>query len=90
MRVFLVILLLAAIVGAASCSAQRSEQCTSICEREAECAEEHAADGFKFDKGECLAACTALERKADGETKVIEHRDCVRRASDCRAVFACK
>jgi len=81
-----------ALLGVASCSAQKSERCARICEREAECAEEaeFEAAGFKFDKGECQASCTALERDTEGAEIVAGHDDCVKRASDCRAVFACK
>ncbi len=82
-----------ALCCALGCSAQKSERCTKICEREAECSEEQEFEeaGFKFDKGECVASCTALERDAEGEQIVADHDACVSRAGDdCRAVFACK
>ena len=72
-----------------ACSAPRSERCREICEKEAKCAETVNRADFKFDKRECIAACTALERDEQGRERVGRHAECVKHA-DCSQVYACE
>jgi hypothetical protein len=84
---------LAAAGALAACSAPRSQRCRDICTREARCAEEQdeGAKGQTFDEGECVAACTALERDTEGRARVDEHDTCVKKAGlDCPALLNCK
>jgi len=74
----------------AGCSAPRSPRCRKICEREAECAEHQDDKDFKFDKGECVAACTALERDDQGILILEKHASCVEKARDCSEVYECE
>ena len=77
-------------LGLAGCSAPRSERCKEVCERESECAEDSDDEEFKFDKSECVAACTALERDTEGQVKVEKHAECVKAANGCKEIYACE
>jgi hypothetical protein len=80
-------------LGLAACSAPRSQRCRDICAREARCAEEQeeGSKGQTFDEGECVAACTALERDKEGTARVDEHAACLQKAGlDCTALLNCK
>jgi hypothetical protein len=91
MRVVNIVALLLASLCFSSCSAPKSKRCKAICEREAECAEKTQVKGFKFDKGECVASCTALERDEEGRDIVARHAACVEQAgASCKMVFECK
>jgi hypothetical protein len=75
-------------VGAA-CTEPRSERCKYACEREAKCSEDTDSKDFRFDAQECVSACAALERDAEGERYVKRHADCVAAAKSCNEVYAC-
>jgi hypothetical protein len=86
--------LLAAIaLLAVGCSQPRSQRCRDLCALEARCAEEQDenAKGQTFDEGECVAACTALERDNEGRARVDEHAACLTAAgTDCVKIRLCK
>jgi hypothetical protein len=72
------------------CTSSRSGRCIDVCEREAQCVDK---TGFKtdipFDRTECVAACTALERDPAGRTLVDKHQACVQGAGTCSEVVRC-
>ena len=81
---FLVMVLLAA------CTEQRSAACNDVCTREATCADQLEAETFRFDKNECIASCTRLERDPLGNQLVVRHVECVVAAGDqCESILAC-
>lgn len=75
----------------AGCTQPRSERCTSVCAREAECREElgHDTDDG-FDEKECVAACASLETDKATAPLVAAHTTCVKAATTCPAVLGCK
>jgi hypothetical protein len=96
----IVALVLAVAFAVAACSAPRSARCKEVCEIYDDCSESPAiaaAAGdeldrvVKFDETECVAACAALDRDAEGRLLVDRHIDCVERAGgDCHQVLACR
>ena len=74
----------------AACTEPRSEQCTSVCKREAECVEETNSK-LSFDEKECIAACAALVHDvATSAAKVQQHIACVDQQRTCSTVLECK
>ena len=88
--------LLVLILLVTACATERaSEQCKEVCKREAQCVEqmnEEKKDGpeQKFDQSECIAACAALERDAEGKKLVEKHVACAASAADCTALLSCQ
>ena len=74
----------------AACTAPKSEVCRRVCGRESECIESSPAGESSFDESECVAACAALERDADGRGWVARHAACVAKAATCPEVLECK
>ncbi len=76
---------------ATACTEPRSERCKTVCEREAECAEQSPTKAdFRFDEQECVSACAALERDTQGKQYVRRHAECVQKAGpSCEQVYAC-
>ena len=73
-----------------ACTEPRSKRCTEVCAREAEC-HDRMETHENFDEGECLDACTALERDSEAEKLVERHAECVKQAgAACEAVVNCK
>jgi len=84
-----------------ACSASRDTRCADICKQEAQCVDERAderadeadidEEELQFDRNECTAACTALQREERGKAIVEAHIKCVKEAGNsCQAVLACK
>ena len=93
MRRFFLTALLVIAAGAmmgTACSDEHSQQCRDICKRTDDCADSAKDPNFKFDEGECRAACAFLERDEDkGKAIVADHAACVKKASSCADVLAC-
>ncbi|MEZ4365370.1 MAG: hypothetical protein R2939_03670 [Kofleriaceae bacterium] len=85
------VVLALALVAAAACAEPRSPRCKQLCAHEAACVEDSSAGAeTAFDEGDCIAACAALERDAEGRGAVERHADCLAKAgADCAAVLAC-
>jgi hypothetical protein len=81
-----------AVVGGvlAACTAPKSEVCRRVCGRESECIESTPTGESSFDESECITACAALERDADGRGWVAIHAACVDKAATCPQVLECK
>jgi hypothetical protein len=96
----IVALVLAVAVAVAACSAPRSARCKKVCEVYDDCTEsteigavarDELDRAVKFDETECVAACAALDRDAEGRLLVDQHIACVERAgTDCKQVLACR
>ena len=78
-----------ALVLAAGCSASKSPRCKAMCEREAQCVAEREQPEARFDEGECVVSCSALERDDEGRELVDRHEACLEEATSCADVFAC-
>ena len=77
----------ALLVIACSCtSATSSTRCQNMCAREDECGKEVDVD---FDRAECVAQCSALERDRHGRALVETHQGCLGQAATCAEVLAC-
>ena len=72
------------------CGDESSPRCRDACERADECAESAQDPNYKFDKGECKAACSFLEKDAKGTKLVKSYVECLKTATDCAAVNACE
>lgn len=84
------ILFLVALVLCAACSDERSARCREVCQRGERCAEETEDPSYKFDEGECTAACAFLEQDEKGAKIVDEYIRCVEAAGDdCAAIRRC-
>lgn len=86
------ILVLVALVLGASCSDERSARCRDVCQQGEQCAEEAEDEDptYKFDEGECTAACAFLEQDAKGAEIVETYVACVKAAGgDCAKIRAC-
>lgn len=79
----------AVLLWSAACTEPRSERCKTVCEREAECAESSPGAGYRFEQQECVSACAALERDAEGKQYVARHVSCVDQAAGCAEIHAC-
>jgi hypothetical protein len=77
------------VTAAAGCTEPRSARCKTVCEREATCAEKSDDPDFRFDQQECVSACAALERDAEGKKYVARHAECVDAADSCDQIYAC-
>jgi hypothetical protein len=83
---------------ATACSSEgTSNKCKEVCRREASCVDQVADEGAeddeeqnKFDQGECIAACDALNRDEVGKKLVEKHQECAENAKDCAALLECK
>jgi hypothetical protein len=90
MRPVLVAWFALALVMLAACSSSRSPRCKQICQRESQCIRELRQVDIHLDEAECISACTALDRDAEGHRIVDEHAQCIGRAADCSAVLQCR
>ncbi len=81
--------LLLALAVLAGCAAPRSQRCREMCRREARCVDTSEETELTFDADECEAACTALERDAEGKRLVDDHATCLGQAESCEQVLAC-
>lgn len=72
-----------------ACSNEATKRCRDACDRADECAEDVKDPNFKFDKGECIAACTFLEKDEKGKELVTAHVECLKTAKNCVAVNQC-
>ena len=77
------------VLGAA-CGGEASDRCRNACDRADECAENVNDPNFKFDKGECTAACSFLEKDKDGEKLVASYVECLKTAKTCEQVNTCE
>ena len=78
------------LVTTAGCSAPASTRCESVCKRAEECAETMEDPNFKFDKSECTAACSFLEKDDKGNQLVAHYAECLKGATTCTAVIDCE
>ncbi len=85
-----VVLAFAFALAIAGCSAQASDRCESVCKRAEDCAETMKDPNFKFDKGECTAACSFLEKDDKGNELVARYSTCLSTAKTCEEVIACE
>lgn len=90
-------LLLALSLLAAACSSEgASDDCKTVCRKEASCVDQMSDDGVeeedqnRFDQSECIAACEALNRDQVGKELVEKHVECAKKAKDCAAILQCK
>ena len=75
---------------ALACSDERSERCRDVCKQGDRCAEKTEDPNYKFDEGECSAACAFLEQDGKGAAIVASYIACVKKANgDCAAIRAC-
>lgn len=77
---------------ALGCSESAPARCEALCERDAQCAAERAADEVDeaLRKTECMRACSLFERDPEARPRVEERAECVRSAGDdCEVVLAC-
>ena len=84
------LLAVGSLIANAGCSAQASTRCESVCKRAEECAETMEDPNFKFDKGECTAACSFLEKDDKGNQLVARYAECLKDATNCTAVIECE
>lgn len=84
------VLALVLALAAWACGDEASGQCKEACERADECSEVVTDVNYKFDKGECLAACGFLEKDQKGALQVERYVDCIRAASTCEGVNRCE
>ena len=75
--------------AAAGCTEPRSARCKTVCEREAECADSSEGAVYRFEQQECISACAALERDAEGKQFVARHVACVNKAQTCDEMHKC-
>lgn len=74
-----------------ACSSGASERCSTMCKREAECAEKLAeGENFKYDADECVTACVALERDPATKKLVDRHQECAKAAETCEELMGCR
>lgn len=72
------------------CSDERSQRCRDVCQKGERCAEKADDQSYKFDEGECTAACAFLEQDEKGAEIVKRYIECVRAAGgDCAKIRAC-
>ena len=77
-------------IMAVGCAAPRSERCKRVCETEERCIEGQNRRDISFDRSECEAACSALERDEMGEVQVARHVKCVAAANNnCSQIILC-
>ncbi len=75
---------------ATACAAPRSARCKRVCETEERCIEIENRRDISFDRGECEAACSALERDDQGAKQVKRHIKCIAAAqNECSQVVLC-
>lgn len=72
----------------AGCLSRGRSRCERACAREAECAEK--LELKDNDQGECVDACTTLERDPATQPLVERHVRCVSEAASCQAVVGCE
>lgn len=93
MRVAIRGAILGLVIGTtAACTQPNSTRCKQICAQEAECLETQGPrEGESaFDEGDCVAACSDLERDSEGRGVVERHADCTTKAANnCAAILAC-
>lgn len=88
MRSLLIALVL--LCSGAGCSDERSARCREVCQRGERCAEDVDDPSYKFDEGECTAACAFLEQDEKGAAIVDAYVKCVKAAGDdCAAIREC-
>jgi hypothetical protein len=81
-----------ALAAFAGCAESASKLCREVCQREHDCVEEREDEEeelLRFDRGECVTTCAALERDEVGSEIVKRHAECVDQASSCDQVLAC-
>lgn len=80
------------LVPTAGCNDSQSKQCTAVCQRETDCAEEQSNKGepHPYDFDECVAACVSLEADKASVERVQKHMQCVENASDCQTLLNCR
>lgn len=82
--------LLIALVLIAGCSDERSDRCREVCKKGERCAEQLDDESYKFDEGECTAACAFLEQDEKGAEIVKRYVQCVSEADDdCARIRDC-
>ena len=91
----LVLCLLVAAAGSAACSNEASSECRVVCNWQERCENQVSAvasGDTAFDVGECVAACTALERDQVTRGLVKSHAECVQKAGrdNCAAILECR
>jgi hypothetical protein len=87
------LILISSIALMSACTGAQSEQCKDTCQQETTCAAQKSSleGNYPWDLDECIGACVALERDAEGRKQVESHVRCVKEAAgDCEKILNCQ